>query len=334
MEDVERPPGAAGSPLSAVSLIAVTSQPLRPAQLRAAIAAALYDLSAHDLEDACNSVGMPAATNDDHPMGGKVRYVKHRLSTLDRDQLVAMTHAIVEEFGYEHLLDLVGPSGVRGVDGELKNLIFAANGPKPRIVLRDAINNVIDIVENADKCLVYDRALGDGGLTWGDLTDWWAESHPSDAPDRALYARLAASLAPGSPPERVLFKAYCARYGDAAGRDVPALIPQVYLHYDPYTLEQVKQAEGQPLKRQRMDFLLLFSDRTRVVIEVDGKQHYADGDTASPRLYAEMVEEDRRLRLSGYEVYRFGGGELSPDDPAAEARVREFFDALIERHAA
>jgi hypothetical protein len=59
-----------------------------------------------------------------------------------------------------------------------------------------------------------------------------------------------------------------------------------------------------------MDFLILFSSRHRVVLEVEGKQHYANGDTASPALYSEMVSEDRRLRLAGYEVYRFGGAEL------------------------
>jgi very-short-patch-repair endonuclease len=32
-----------------------------------------------------------------------------------------------------------------------------------------------------------------------------------------------------------------------------------------------------------MDFLMLFSDRKHVVIEVDGKQHYAVVDVASPR---------------------------------------------------
>ncbi|MGW2892953.1 hypothetical protein ACWDDN_48215 [Streptomyces griseoruber] len=31
--------------------------------------------------------------------------------------------------------------------------------------------------------------------------------------------------------------------------------------------------------------------------------------TAVPRLYTEMVAEDRRLRLAGYEIYRFGGWE-------------------------
>jgi very-short-patch-repair endonuclease len=59
-----------------------------------------------------------------------------------------------------------------------------------------------------------------------------------------------------------------------------------------------------------MDFLFLLGGRRRIVIEVDGRQHYADGAQASPQRYAEMVAEDRRLRLDGYEVYRFGGAEL------------------------
>jgi hypothetical protein len=44
-----------------------------------------------------------------------------------------------------------------------------------------------------------------------------------------------------------------------------------------------------------------------VVLEVDGKQHYANGDTAGPALYSEMVSEDRRLRLAGYEATGLAG---------------------------
>jgi very-short-patch-repair endonuclease len=78
-----------------------------------------------------------------------------------------------------------------------------------------------------------------------------------------------------------------------------------------------------------MDFLLLPGERTRVVVEVDGKQHYATEDgRASPSRYAEMVREDRKIRLAGYEVFRFGGGELQ--GAAGESLVREFFDQLIE----
>jgi hypothetical protein len=60
-----------------------------------------------------------------------------------------------------------------GVDGTVKNLIFAANGPKPEIVLRDAVNNDIQILRNKQYCLVYDRPLPERGLLWKDLVAWW-----------------------------------------------------------------------------------------------------------------------------------------------------------------
>jgi hypothetical protein len=71
----------------------------------------------------------------------------------------------------------------------------------------------------------------------------------------------------------------------------------------------------------------LLAGGRRVVLQVDGKTHYTDdaGDP-SPRRYAEMVRDDRELRLRGYEVYRFGGAEL-PDDAAAVALVGEFSSA-------
>lgn len=60
-----------------------------------------------------------------------------------------------------------------GVDGELKNIIFASSGPKPEIILRDAISNIIEIVKYEESCLVYDRPLTESGLTWGELVSWW-----------------------------------------------------------------------------------------------------------------------------------------------------------------
>lgn len=82
-----------------------------------------------------------------------------------------------------------------------------------------------------------------------------------------------------------------------------------------------------------MDFLLLLPHRVRVVIECDGKQHYADDGRASPRRYAEMTTEDCELRLNGYEVYRFGGADLV-DGPETVRRLDAFFDRLAVRHAA
>jgi very-short-patch-repair endonuclease len=77
-----------------------------------------------------------------------------------------------------------------------------------------------------------------------------------------------------------------------------------------------------------MDFLLLLPGRRRVVVEVDGAQHYSENDKPSPRLYAEMVREDRALRLAGYEMYRFGGAEL-PDLQGAADLLHPFFDELL-----
>jgi very-short-patch-repair endonuclease len=119
--------------------------------------------------------------------------------------------------------------------------------------------------------------------------------------------------------------AYSRRYQER-GFDIPALVPQVYLHYDPYTAHRGGRA-GSPLPRQRMDFLLLFSGRRRVVLEVDGSQHYSTNGYADPRVYGEMVREDRRLRLDGYEVYRFSSTELNGRD-SSKRMLEEFFDDL------
>lgn len=222
-----------------------------------------------------------------------------------------------------------------GVGAPAKNLIFAANGPKPELVLRDAVNNDIEIVRNGEYCLVYEQPIPADGLSYGRLIEWWRERQTFAANMSArdvgldLHKRLRASLRNNLAELRVL-DAYAARYKDNQF-EIPALIPQVYLHFDPATQLARRTAgqSGSPLARQRMDFLLLFSSRHRVVLEVDGKQHYAKGDIASPALYGEMAAEDRRLRLAGYEVYRFGGAELMTED--ADVMLVEFFDRLAER---
>ncbi|KAB2901127.1 MAG: hypothetical protein F9K35_05965 [Burkholderiaceae bacterium] len=160
-----------------------------------------------------------------------------------------------------------------------------------------------------------------------------------------LFRRLRqAVLGARSPGEFAVFQGYYERYGSSLGDRLPALIPQVYLHYDPYTRRQ--RGDEQFLTRQRMDFLLMFEQGVRVVIEIDGRQHYAvpDADSldryiAHPQRYAEMVAEDRRLKLMGYEVYRFGGFEFLDVDldqrtvgARAQQCVGDFFDRLLSRH--
>lgn len=220
---------------------------------------------------------------------------------------------------------------VEGVEGSFKNLIFAADGPKPEIVINDALNNDISIVKNIEYCLIYDKPINNG-LLWSDLVNWWSSIKNLEALDieteRLLYKRLAKTLS--SEAEKFFFKQYFLIMKSMPKVKLPALIPQVYLHYDPYTAKHLKNIQRLP--RQRMDFLILFSGYERIVIEIDGKHHYSDqAGKANSKKYSDMVQSDRQLRLLGYELYRFGGYELLKSENR-EKLVKDFFTSLFNKH--
>lgn len=225
-----------------------------------------------------------------------------------------------------------------GVTGAPKNLIFASINTKPDLYFTDAINNDIAIRNNTD-ALIYDRFLTDSGLLWSTMGEWWQECEglrDSNEARKALGERLRRSvMEANSPGEYALFVTYYREFSSKLGDQLPALIPQVYLHYDPRTM---KERGNRPvLLRQRMDLLMLLDHNVRIVIEVDGKHHYANGEKASTTKYAEMAAEDRQLRLAGYELYRFGGAEFSDATlntigPVAKQVAADFFQQLFEKH--
>jgi len=304
--------------------------PPKPGPLRDAIANSIArEVKAYDVAAFCETVGLPAQRDGEDPFRSKAIYVKSRLQDRKLPDLLTIARAVLAEWDDDELEQLVARAGVTGVPGELKNLIFASTGPKPQIVLRDAINNTVEITKGADTCLIYSRPLAEAGLTWSDLAEWWAADmlHDSnlDVAQRHLYQRLSRSLA--SPPEELLFRTYADRF--VADPFAPALLPQVYLHYDPYLRRSPAERPGAVI-RQRMDFLLLLPRRRRIVLEVDGRHHYATEDgQADPQRYARMLAEDRRLRLAGYEVYRFGGAELVNAEQGREL-LNDFFDKLLD----
>ena len=267
--------------------------------------------------------------------GALLEQTVHPLSRSGEAQTktVAALNNVLARDGYELIQDgeLSGypifafRSLVRGVGGRPKNLIFASRGPKPEIGFKDAINNEIVILSHEESCLVYDRPIGSSGLLWSELVSWWGEVTPG-ANAANLGARLRESL--DSNAEHKLFATYFTIYRPALGDVLPALLPQVYLHYDPAVAKSMRHRL--PLPRQRMDFLLLLPNRQRIVIEVDGKHHFSESDVPSLKIYADMVSADRELRLAGYEVYRFGANELVGS--GAEARIRDFFDKLFRLH--
>lgn len=210
-----------------------------------------------------------------------------------------------------------------------KNLIFAST-TKPDLRLGNALDNDIEVVTGIEEVLVYDRPIGSSGLLWRDLQAWYAQTYgiDEDQAKNRLYQRLKGCLPKSSPPQALAFTSFFKAFTTAIP-ELPVLLPEVWFHWDPQT---VSRRGKEALLRSRMDFLLLLPGGVRVVIEIDGKHHYSDTDGRSnPRLYAEMMEADRALRLVGYEVYRFGVQELQ--QPNAEEVLIGFYRSLFARYS-
>ena len=182
-----------------------------------------------------------------------------------------------------------------------KYLIFSSIGPKPEIGFEDAVSANIKILKYANSCLIYDRPIDPNiGVLWSEMVDWWEKSayytknDPHSNPHKSLGARLLASL--DSEPEKQLLLAYFRVLKSIFLENLPALIPQVYVHYDPITIAELR-ARGDRLRfeKQRMDFLLLLPRNGRVILEIDGRQHYTENNRPSPSKYAVTVRSDRNL---------------------------------------
>ncbi|MGW1552981.1 hypothetical protein [Streptomyces sp. NPDC002346] len=122
---------------------------------------------------------------------------------------------------------------------------------KPDIRFRSSVDNDIEIVGGRpDDTLIYDREIPTAGLRWRDLHSWWQATRKFSSENDArtdLYQRLLKSLPTKSPGQINLFKAYHTALPLSV--DHPALLPEVWLHWDPKT---VKERGPEALLRPRM----------------------------------------------------------------------------------
>jgi hypothetical protein len=176
----------------------------RADSLRTAIANAIAEnVKAYNVEEVCvHLLGLESAGPEaGDPSYSKRVYVKSWLIRRSGADLKVMARKVIEEYGDDALESLVSQLGMTGVNGELKNLVFAADGPKPEIVLRDAINNVIEITKHAQNCLVYNRPLSEHGLSWRDLVPYQLTFALPDGRPAAAAAGPWRLIQPGIPDE-------------------------------------------------------------------------------------------------------------------------------------
>ena len=224
----------------------------------------------------------------------------------------------------------------QGTQEPIKNIIFAAKY-KPDIVLDDALSNEIRVV-NANGALIYDQGIPADGISWETLSTWY-ELLDIENTEKKMAHLFYNCL--DSEPEKLFYKAYIS-YLKSHTKQIPALIPQVYMYYDPKTKSQ---RDWQIFEHQKMDFMMIISPSQRVVFEIDGSQHYAEDEVvpgtkykhyASPIRYAEMMKAHREMCLAGYDVYRFGGRELWVNEQTSEeeiiSNIKAFFDKLFDKY--
>lgn len=260
-----------------------------------------------------------------------------------QSECVEAINLYLRDCGYElrptnHIGDKIeyGLVELTGVKGKINNIVFAAI-MKPDILLTDVLNQTVQIPVAEDKYLLYDKEVSAGGLSWKELLKWYDENHwlSGEGLEERLYVAVRNC---GSPIEEQFFNCYLEAVKEF-GDGIPALLPQVYLYYDS---KVQKERTIRIFDHQCMDFLMLFSGSQRVVIELDGVQHYSEGTVqisgnefprhlASTERYASMVSAQREMTLAGYEVYRFGGREFQNPEQAQET-IRHFFIDLFAKH--
>jgi hypothetical protein len=246
---------------------------------------------------------------------------KELASLLNKHLLNTGYQFVEQEKGYYYVVK-------NGIDttNRIINIIFAQkkDTAKPEIILDDALENKIKAVKNADNCLIYDKNISQT-LTIEELKEWWESNNNIE---EKLTKRMAQAL---SEAEKKVYDTYYNKFCVKEGKfnySLPALLPQVYLHYDPKTIQELHG--GKRILYQRMDFLILINNH-RIILEIDDIKHYSDEtEKGSPAKYAEMVAYDRKMRFHNYDVYRIGGYELVQEN--YEDMLLDLFRQLLNKY--
>jgi very-short-patch-repair endonuclease len=116
--------------------------------------------------------------------------------------------------------------------------------------------------------------------------------------------------------EKVFFRTYARHFG-MADNHIPMLIPQAWIQWHSLP-KRVLRTLGRPLADEpyRIDFVA-FWENQRYAILIDDISHYAvKGDRrwmADEEAYSKRLEEDRKLQIEGWRVFRVSNWEIKQD---------------------
>ncbi|PGU00117.1 DUF559 domain-containing protein [Bacillus cereus] len=181
-----------------------------------------------------------------------------------------------------------------------------------------------------DGYLVFNDRIPAEGLTWKRLYTWWENQNPISNKPEVLRERMK-EVCYWS--ENKFLKLYLELYGEDC---YPAILPQITIAYSPIlSKSDLRNFKIVPNHRYTMDFMVIPNNITKMIIEIDGKEHYSKLENkqyiADPSLYAAQVKEDRELKLKGYSVFRFGGFEvMDGKEEELKKEMKKVFDPYFD----
>ncbi|PFZ90015.1 hypothetical protein [Bacillus wiedmannii] len=181
-----------------------------------------------------------------------------------------------------------------------------------------------------DAYLVYHDKIPTEGLTWKRLYAWWENQRPTHNKPEDLMD-IMKKVCNGA--ENRFLETYLHLYDDDR---YPAILPQVMIAYSPILSKgDLKSLKIDPNHRYTMDFKVIPNKNTKILIEIDGKEHYSKlinkQYIAAPSLYAAQVKEDRELKLKGYSIFRFGGFEvMKGKEKELSKEMKKVFDPYFD----
>ena len=176
----------------------------------------------------------------------------------------------------------------------LKQIFYACQYKPELITQADGF-----MADKKNCSLDYRGPFSHTGITWDNVLDYFMSKEItlwdlSDRYDKAIAPRC----------EKLFYEAYTKQFintGFEISNCEIALLPQVYVNWDPYTKEQ----RGYKLVNQRVDFLWYGPNHFPLIIEIDGPSHWEFPDE-----YCVQCRTDRDLMDLGFHIRRFTNDEI------------------------
>lgn len=200
------------------------------------------------------------------------------------------------------------------------SIIFAASKEKPSTCASglNGHNIKLDINKKNKSYYVYEGEVNKQGIKRQEIEAWCLNERISK---EEFYKNVKESIGSNAKYQRMFYEYYLESIYNKKTKKDFFLFPEVYV--------QLNSTNNDYENKQRVDFLIVLPNNRKVIIEIDGIDHYAekiDGKwIASMKKYTTDRKFDRKMSQLGYTIYRFSNSEIED-----KKEIEKFFDEILK----